>query len=248
MPIDPGPHGRAVLEQEEQAQRGQRQPEHERGEPADAVDDALGERRDDLRDVRLHARRGVRGAALVDPDVLEPALRPRGGLGRVLRDRVVLRGDPADDEDQHDHRQRDQREQHDHGGRSPRHVPREPADDRHRHRRDDRRRHHRAPDRVGGPEEPDQAEDEPDQADEQPGGPPDTLEPGRRREGRAQLPELVHRDLRLLRSRSRVLPVPAREQAHCRGGAGPDRLRRRPTSVRIKLCGAARPRAPRARR
>ena len=90
MPIDPPAHRRAVLEQEEGAEPREREPEDDRREPLQAVDRALEQGRDDLRDVPRDRRRRARRAGLIDAGALEPGLRVREGRLGLFRDVALL--------------------------------------------------------------------------------------------------------------------------------------------------------------
>src|SRR6266699_6770684 len=116
MPIDPRPHRGAVFEQEEEAEERERQTKGNRCDPLDAVEDALSQCRDDLRNILLDARLGARGAGFVHAHALQPAFAlVRRTLG-VLLDVRGLRADAADYDDAYEHGERRQTEQDDSGG------------------------------------------------------------------------------------------------------------------------------------
>ena len=104
MPVDRPPQRGAVLEQEEEAEEREREPEDERGDALDPRDDAVPQRRDDLRGVALErALRAVgraRGARRGDARVVQPALDLAGGGVQRRRDLRGLGGEAADDEDE----------------------------------------------------------------------------------------------------------------------------------------------------
>src|SRR4051812_4903601 len=192
MTVHPPTQRRAVLEEEEQAQDGERKPEYDRGQTLDAVDDTRYECGDDVGHVRLHRRIGTRRTRLVDSCARQPPLRFVGRRTRVLADLSFLTGDAAD----HDHDDEDaechESEQHDDGGSGARHVPRKLCDERHRNCCDDCRGNYGAYDRVGRGKQPDQSGEEREDPDEQPGGPTQVTEPARRGECRRECLQLDH--------------------------------------------------------
>ena len=105
---------RAVLQQEEEREKRERQTEREARERLDPVDRTADERAQDRGDVRLRVARRGRCSRGIHSGILQPALDLRGGFVRRRADLVHLRDDPADDEAGHEERDREEREQHDH--------------------------------------------------------------------------------------------------------------------------------------
>ena len=193
MALHAGAKRRSVLEEEEEAQGGEREAERERRDLGDAVHQAPDERRDDLRRVLLDAVGGARRARRVDPGVLEPALNLVGGVAGVSARLVGLRDDPPDHEQEHEGGHGHQCQENDRRPSCPRDaVPPEPADERRgdgcHHEGDD----HRLGDDCRGAEEPDHAEEQRRNADEEPRREPEVAQPAW---SRKDICKLVHADL-----------------------------------------------------
>ena len=186
MAVHPRTQRRAVLEEEEQAQNGERKPEYDRRQTPDPVDDTFGERGDDVGHVRLHRRVGTRRTRLVDSCARQPPLRFVGRRTRVLPDLPFLTGDAADHDHDDEDAERHESEQHDDGSGGARHVRRKLCDKRHRNCCDDCRGNYGAYDRGGRGEQPDHSGEEREDPDEQPGSPTEVTEPARRGEDRRE--------------------------------------------------------------
>ena len=214
--VDPAPHGRPVLQEEEQAQEREREREGERGEALDAVNHALDQRRDDLRDVVLDARVRARRARLVHAEIVQPAFDSVRARRGVLRDRGALCRDPGDHDDDHHRGDCRQREQHDYGPGGARHVAREPGYERAGHGRDDRPGDHRADDRLGRAQHPAEDGEQGQDAEQQPGHAPEIPQPARRGEHRDELSRLGRRELEQRHRRRRRFRVlaPSLEEVH----------------------------------
>jgi hypothetical protein len=148
MPVEPGAHLRPVLEQEERPERGERQSEQHRSEPADAVEEAVHERRDHLRRRVLRGGGGAGRARGVDAGARQPALDPVDTGGGLRRDLRALPGDAGDDDHEDEDGDGRNREQHERRREHARHAPVEEPDNGHRDHRDDQRADHRPGDRV----------------------------------------------------------------------------------------------------
>ena len=165
--VDPALDRRAVLQQEEDAEAGEREEEDERGEGADTAREPVQHRvtrsGDGVLDVAL-CRGGVVGTGVV-----EPLLDRVDGVGERGLDLRRLIADPGDHE-HHDHDdERDQAEKHDCSARCARHVMSfEPGDEWRGDDGDDRAEGDGLHDRGGDAQDPDKADQQGKQADKEP--------------------------------------------------------------------------------
>ena len=111
--VDEAAHRRPVLQQEERAEDREREEEDQRRQPLDPLRQPLEQGRPGIGDAALRVLR--RAGRLVDPGVVDPALHLVDGLGDARLDLGRLLGDPAEDEQEDDHAERDEPEQDEDG-------------------------------------------------------------------------------------------------------------------------------------
>jgi len=150
MALGPRADDRAVLEEEEQAQRGEREEDGERGERGQSAGDADEQRVERVAGPGARVVLGLGGGVGADAGVLEPAAQGVGGLGEVPLELLGLARDAADDQraERH-HAHDDQHQQQRRGGPTGDPAPLQHADQRRHHRGHDPRGDDRHHDRLG---------------------------------------------------------------------------------------------------